>query len=168
MKGLRMTNLRRLLSGERVTSRGNASMEFALVLPLLATMMFILLESGYLFYSYVTVQKAAHIGARFAVTGQGEQEGNRLQLIKEEALELTGNLRGSSDVYVRSWEGTNTTGEGREENPGRPCDVVEVEVQSQYEALIPLLEPILSGLTLDGVDRKVNEPWIPCEKDRQT
>ena len=164
MKVLRMTNLRRLLSGQKMVSRGNASMEFALALPLLVTLIFILLESGFLFYSYVTVQKAAHMGARFAVTGQGEQEGNRLQLIKEEALLLTTRLGGPSEVFVRSWEGTDTSGAGREDNPGEPCDVIEVEVVSDYEALIPLLQPLVSGLTLQGVDRKVNEPWIPCHQ----
>jgi Flp pilus assembly protein TadG len=70
--------LTRLLSGASAGGRrrgrrhgesGNAAVEFALVLPLLLTVMFAIIELGYCLFNYQMLTGAARVGARnFAVS----------------------------------------------------------------------------------------------------
>ena len=53
----------------RPRSPGQAIVEFALVLPLLVAILFVIIEFGRLLQAWLTVQNAARWGLRFAVTG---------------------------------------------------------------------------------------------------
>jgi hypothetical protein len=57
------------LSRFRPRSPGQAMVEFALVLPLLVALLFVVIEFGRLLQAWLTVQNAARWGLRFAVTG---------------------------------------------------------------------------------------------------
>ncbi|MCM0755125.1 pilus assembly protein [Desulfovibrio aminophilus] len=145
-------------------SRGVAAVEMALILPALLVMVFGLLESGNLFLSWLTVQKSAEMGARFAATGQGEDEGTRLAQIVEQADILLSTLSGAgSSVSVKSWPGLDTSGPGVTGSAGQPCGVVEVGVSFLYKPITPLVGDMMpETVQLTGADRKVNEPWKPC------
>jgi hypothetical protein len=57
------------LSRLRPRSPGQALVEFALVLPFLVALLFVIIEFGRLLQAWLTVQNAARWGLRFAVTG---------------------------------------------------------------------------------------------------
>ncbi|MFN2222124.1 MAG: TadE/TadG family type IV pilus assembly protein, partial [Candidatus Promineifilaceae bacterium] len=57
-------------------SKGQALVEFALVITLLLLIIFVIIEAGRLFQAWVTVQNAARSAGRYAITGQYENSGN--------------------------------------------------------------------------------------------
>lgn len=152
-------------SKPRIKSKGAFALETAYILPILLAAVFGVCETGNLFRSWLTLQKAAQAGARFAATGIGAEEGTRLSQIINETGKVTASLPDDLvNVVVRSWPGP-ASGSGRDGNPGDPCDTVEVEVRLNYEPIVPLLESVLpESIVLTGVDRQINEPWYPCNR----
>jgi Flp pilus assembly protein TadG len=49
--------------------QGQALAEFALVIPLLALVLFAIIQYGFIFGAYITLRNAAAVGARYAVVG---------------------------------------------------------------------------------------------------
>lgn len=147
------------------TRRGITTIELALVIPFIFVFAMCMIEMGNMGYSWMTVQKAAQSGARFAATGQGEEEGNRLALIIQSTEEWLGSLSdGDKIVTVRSWATPSATGEGADGNPGGPCQLVEVEVVFDYHPVTPIISSMFpDSIKLVGHDRKLNEPWKPCD-----
>lgn len=145
-------------------SRGIAAVEFALILPAVLLLIMGTIEFGNMCYTWLTIQKAAQMGTRFATTGQGDDDGTRLsQIIAQTNIMLAKLHGGGSSIEVRSWPTISVSGSGNLNNPGQPCGVVEVSVAFQYEPIAPLVREFLpSTITLTGSDRKVNEPWKPC------
>jgi Flp pilus assembly protein TadG len=141
------------------------TMEFALILPFLLAMVMVTIEAGTMFYSWLTIQKAAQSGARFAATGQGEDEGTRLSQIQEVTESWLENLEnGATAISIRSWPDTAATGEGTADDAGNPCGLVEVTVSYGYHPFTPVIGAMLPEVvTLAGSDRKLNEPWRPCD-----
>lgn len=145
-------------------ARGQSLLEAALVIPLLLLMIVAIVDLGRLAFAWVTVQYAAGAGARFAVTGVGEQNGTRLGLIKQAAKRWADLLPGqTAQINVRSWRGRRASGAGRENNPGGPCDLVEVEVLYTYRTIAPLVGRLIPPLQLRGRERMVNEAWSVCD-----
>ena len=144
---------------------GLTAVELAMVLPILFTMVMGLFEGGSAYYSWLTVQKAAQVGARFAATGRGEDEGTRLnQIIATTEAGLTTLTHGTTEVTVRSWPDLNAVGDGIDGNPGAPCQMAEVAVLYNYKPFTPIVAALLPDtIPLHGYDRKVNEPWKPCD-----
>ncbi|QGY38840.1 pilus assembly protein [Pseudodesulfovibrio cashew] len=143
--------------------RGVSSVEFALVMPLLFVLTMGLIEFGSLFYSWLTIQKAAQSGARFASTGQGEEEGTRVSQIISVTENGLAVLSGEKEVTVTSWPSTNANGSGSEGSAGGPCQLVEVAVVYAYHPFTPFLSGVFPEvIELTGQDRKLNEPWKPC------
>jgi hypothetical protein len=136
----------------------------ALVLPALLLVLMGIAEMGRMYMCYLTLQKACQVGTRFAVTGQGVIEGDRLTRIIGKATNLVATLPGTVQVQVRSWPGTDVSGGGRQNNPGEPCDTVEVQALMAYSPAMPIVSGMLPGtINLTGADRKINEPWILCD-----
>jgi len=146
-------------------TRGAAALEAALVLPVLLLLVVGIMETASLLRVWLAVQKAAQAGARVAVTGQGEDSGERLARIEAAAGRfLAGQPGGEARVAVRSWPGLDMSGAAREGDAGEPCDTVEVEVAATWSPVTPLAAALLPAeLPLSGADRKVNEPWRPCD-----
>ncbi|WP_461211322.1 TadE/TadG family type IV pilus assembly protein [Desulfocurvus sp. DL9XJH121] len=139
-------------------------LEFALVLPVLLAMCFSLVEAGNIYFASATVDKAAQVGARYAVTGVGHDDGTRVTLITQAAEAITASLPGTAQVSVRSWGAGDFNGDGRDDDPGCPCELVEVRVTYGYTPVTPIIgELIADGLTLTGRERMINEPWLPCD-----
>ncbi len=145
------------------SSRGVAAAELALVLPVVFALAMGVVEMGNMFFDWLTLQKAAQHGARFATTGIGDEEGTRLELIRQKTGALLTVLDGATEVGVRSWSAMDTSGPGAINDPGQPCCIVEVSVQYEYHPFTPIISSILpASIPLSGSDRKLNEPWKPC------
>ena len=144
--------------------RGQSLVEAAFVIPLLILLILAIVDLGRLAFAWVTVQYAATAGARFAVTGVGEQNGTRLGLIKQAAKQWSDLLPGqNAQINVRSWKGRRASGSGRENNPGGPCDLVEVEVVHTYRTITPLVGRLIPPIQLRGRERMLNERWATCD-----
>lgn len=149
----------------RAGQQGASAVEMALVLPALLAMLFGLVEVGNMLFFKATVSKAAHSGARLAVTGRGEDDGTRLAQIESKARELADTLGADNvQVAVRSYPSLDASiGGARENNAGEPCEMVEVEVRCGYEPLTPFLAATLpDNMAFSAKERMVNEPWKPC------
>jgi hypothetical protein len=160
-----MHSMEARLRPRRNTSRGQGTVELALIAPVLLLCLFGVVEMGRLFYAWVTVQDAARTGTRAAITGQGVQNGTRLSLIVSAAQQAAERLPsgGGTTITVRSWPDVTASGAGRTGNPGLPCELVEVEVGYSYRPITPLIGRLMSSsIVLRGRDRKLNEPWVPC------
>ncbi|NJB67265.1 hypothetical protein GGQ74_000905 [Desulfobaculum xiamenense] len=149
--------------------RGISAVEFALILPVVLGLVMVVVELGNVYFTQATLTKAATGGARLAVTGQGDMEGDRLDRIRARVRELSDVLdlpqpEGAIEIMIRSWDNAYGSGTPEEGDPGRPCEMVEVEVRCPYRPLTPLIGGALTGdLVLSGHRRMVNEPWQPCE-----
>ena len=67
-----MTARRRLTLGER----GNAAVEFAIVLPALLLLVMLTMEAGRLFNAWLVVTNETREAARYAIAGQRDTEAN--------------------------------------------------------------------------------------------
>lgn len=145
--------------------RGLAAVELALILPVLLLLIMAVIEGGNAVYAWVTVQKAAQMGARYAATGRGADTGTRLTgIIDTTQAGLTTLNQANVVISVRSWPDLSATGDGIDNDPGAPCQLAEVAVLYNYEPFTPLVAPLLpDSIPLRGYDRKVNEPWKPCD-----
>jgi len=144
--------------------RGIASVELALVLPFLIVLVMALIEVGCMFSAWMTIQKAAQSGARYAATGIGDDGGDRLGLIVQQTEKSLEALGGSKLVVVKSWPTAEASGDGVADDPGQPCGLVEVNVLYDYEPVTPIFEALFpDDIQLSSRDRKLNEPWKPCD-----
>ncbi len=144
---------------------GMTTMEFALILPFLLAMVMVTIETGTMLYSWMTIQKAAQTGARFAATGQGDEEGTRLAQITAITDSWLENLdSGTKEITISSWPDMTAVGDGTTDDPGGPCQLVEVAVVYNYHPFTPVISALMpETIPLSGADRKLNEPWRPCE-----
>lgn len=145
--------------------RGILSVEFALILPVLIVLVMGFIEMGTMFHSWLTLQKAAQSGARFAATGVGEEEGTRLTRIEDVTAEWLASLdKGAKEITISSWATPAAVGEGVSGSAGGPCQLVEVAVVYAYHPYTPIVGSLLPEVVpLYGADRKLNEPWKPCD-----
>ncbi|NDV20690.1 pilus assembly protein [Pseudodesulfovibrio sp. JC047] len=150
---------------QRTRKAGMAAVETALILPILFTMIMGVIEGGNAAYSWLTVQKATQIGARFAATGRGDEDGTRLtQIITATEKALATLDEKAFVISIRSWPDMDASGDGIENDPGAPCHLTEVAVHYTYKPFTPLVSAILPDtIPLYGYDRKINEPWKPCD-----
>jgi Flp pilus assembly protein TadG len=146
-------------------SRGSACVEVALLLPVVLAMLFGLIEVGNMYFAKATVAKAAQSGARFAVTGRGAVEGDRLALIEERSRQMADRLGADRvQVAVSSYGDVGASGEPVENNAGGPCELVQVRVSYAYDPITPFLaEALPSPINFSASERMVNEPWMPCD-----
>lgn len=162
----RTSRLRRL----GLSEAGVTTLEVAFGLPVLLLLIFAVAELGYNVFARTTVEKAAQVGARFAVTGQGYDQGNRLTLIQDAARKMADVLTGgnpankSVTVTVSSYDKGNTSSSPVLNSAGVPCDAVEVRVDYTYTPLTPFAGPLLPAtMTVTGKERMINEPWVACQ-----
>ncbi|MBU1247361.1 MAG: pilus assembly protein [Proteobacteria bacterium] len=144
---------------------GMVAVETALILPVLLVLALGTIETGNILHAWLTVHKAAQTGARFASTGQGDDDGSRLALIELQVGQVMDRLEGgAATVNVSSWAGNVASGEGAQDSAGPPCGLVEVEVVYDYHPITPLTGDLFPEVVvLAGSDRKIIEPYKPCE-----
>lgn len=143
---------------------GVTVVETALVMLVLLTMALGVVELGYMAFAQATAHKAAQVGARYAVTGQGDGEGTRVADIESRAEDMAATLdAGTVEIHVRSWPGTDASADPVEDDAGGPCQLVEVEVRYAYPPFTPIVGKLFPDpMVVVGRQRMVNEPWKPC------
>jgi hypothetical protein len=152
--------------------RAQTLVEFALTLPILLLILFGLIEFGFMFQAWLTVQNSAQAGTRFAVTGQGyadptvdEWDQNRLQLIKDQVRSAARTLRidgsasplqpGYFSVKVHAAPLPEPTPGA--EYPGGPNDRVAVDVTFNHELMTPIVRSIVPWIRLRAHSEMINE-----------
>ena len=162
-----MNNLIRWLKGRG--EYGQTLAEFALLLPLIALIIFGLVDMARVMQSYVTLQEAARDGTRYAVTGRIDctgvstqtRENCIVQQVKDRLVGLN-NANSMTTVY-RSWSYPAYANPATENNAGSQCDAVEIEVTYQYIPITPIFRSLISNnITLKAKERLVNEPFGTC------
>ncbi len=156
-------------------ARGATLVEFALVLPVFLLMVMGIFDVANMMRVSLGMQHAVRLGVEAAISGAGVDDGTRsvetiTSPIKEYLTETVGLAEDAPVITVRSWEGTDTSGEGTSGDLGGPCDMVEVKVEYDY----PTLEAFRAAMSLFANDaalqiplsraeRRVNEPWASCD-----
>lgn len=144
---------------------GMTAVEFALIAPIVIVLLLGFVECGNLFYSWLTTYKAAQTATRFAATGQGYEDGNRMALIEQQVSGVMSRLSGgATSITISSWPQGAFAGDGTSGDAGCPCGMVQVEVGYDYQPITPFLGDLLpSVIAIAGSDRKINEPWYRCD-----
>jgi hypothetical protein len=161
--------MRRSTYGRRhLGDSGQTLAEFAMVLPILALLIFGLVDTARLYQSWVTMQHAAREGARYGVTGRIDcldPSPDRLSCIEHTVRSQTNGLTNAStdvDVYVKSWEYPAYADPGTEGSAGEQCDALEVRVEYDFTPSIPMIGNIFGPVHMVARERLVNEPFGPC------
>ena len=168
--------MRQLLSSRKVLRRlaypvtcdeGQALVEFALVAVIFLTLIFGVIDFGRLFESWVTVQHAAREGARYAVTGRSDcngqattREGCIIALAGNAAAGLQG-APAAVTVSITSYDYPAYT-VSHAGTAGKACDEVEVKVAYDHHLMTPLVSAIISHVPVQGRERVLNEPFGLC------
>jgi hypothetical protein len=161
--------------------RGQTLIEFALALIFLLLFMFLLVETGRILWGWVSVQNAARLGARYAVTGNFEPEfaaepDPRLASILHAAHrglsglplnEDPGRLYEHDNFYLIQVFGTNYCDQAPggshaglglcPEDAGLPGEVVVVRVLYRVPTITPLFRPIARSIMVHGQVSLTNE-----------
>ena len=140
----------RLLRG----SHGSGLVEFALVLPLLLSLIFGIFEFGRLGLSRLTARHAVAEAARYAVTGRQATDPEtgepiaRAESIRNVVLANLGPLTIADSIVVEPPDG------------GGPEDIVTVSASFTYRYFLPGLEDILPPVDFTVRTAMKNEPFI--------
>jgi Flp pilus assembly protein TadG len=172
-----------------VKERGQALVEFTIVVLVFLLFVFGILDMARLFESWTNVQHAAREGARFGVTGlddctiAGVTTSNDRPLCMKKTVKnaTTGMLNGGVNatdaniaVTCQSWtyassyatgsgSGTCNTTSGTAGFMGAQCDAEEIKVTYNHKFISPLLQfAAPSGISVVGRQRMINEPFGPC------
>ena len=87
-------------------SKGSSLVEFALTLPLLALMLFGIIQYGFIFGAYVTIRNASSVGARYATLSTPVPTIDQIKAVSRGALSpMLSSNTSASTVTVD----TNTT-----------------------------------------------------------
>jgi Flp pilus assembly protein TadG len=177
------------LRGGSTRERGQALVEFSLVIVVFLLFVFGILDMARLFQSWSNVQHAAREGARYGVTGLddcnlgGTVTNDRAECVRRTVKNATtgmynGGLNGTgvtvacqSWTYSSGYSAGSATGSGtcQTSTPastgylGSQCDAEEVKVTYNHRFITPLLQfAAPSGIDLVGRQRMINEPFGPC------
>lgn len=149
----------------RRDERGQTLVEFALIAPLFFMMIFGIMEGANIFHTWEAVQHSAEMGARYAVTGRDSCSSGgsgRTGCITSEARRGLSHLpNGPSSTVSTQWWDYPTYASGGS-GAGSPCDAVEVRVNYSYPMRFPVVQSVVSNITLTGRARVVNEPFGKC------
>jgi hypothetical protein len=127
-------------------TRGQALVEFALVLPILLLLMMALFDFGRAVFAFNTVSNAARDGARLAIVDQSQTGGvyDAAQAAADQATGLGLDPSDANQIQVRflmpDLSGTCSV-------RAIGC-IAEVRVQYQYEAVTPIIGSIIGPITL--------------------
>jgi hypothetical protein len=144
-------------------SRGQALVEFALILPLLALLLVMAIDAGRLFFGRVALENAARIGADFAAghadAWEGVPDGEELddqdlyrRRIAQDLQSLNCTLAGDpADPLEDRVPDPNFDPDGDGTEVFVDGSLVEVALVCDFGLLTPLAESALGGpITLDG------------------
>jgi len=115
--------------------KGQAMVEFALILPVLLLLVMGIAEFGMMFNSYLSVQNATREGARIGIVGASDEE------MEERILTTSPSLR--KDRMVITIE--------PESNSRISGDTLRVQVNYDYRMAVPFISTLFGGnINLSG------------------
>ena len=148
---------------------GQSLAEFSLLLPLIALIIFGLVDVARAMQTYVTLQEAARDGTRYAVTGRIDCTGvavqSRENCIAQQVQDRLVSLNniGSATTTFRSWNYPAYADPPTENNAGDQCDAVEVQVNYTYQPITPIFRALVkNSIPMVARERLVNEPFGTC------
>ncbi len=145
-------------------SRGATAVELALVLPVLLLFLFGIIELGNLIRIQITLKNAAEVGARTAITGEGALDGTRMAVITNATQNALAAIPAPApSITISAFPGNNPAATPLAGNAGDACQLMEVRLDYTYQPITPLVGPLLGEVPLSLFERKVNEPWVPCD-----
>ncbi|MGD2049291.1 MAG: TadE/TadG family type IV pilus assembly protein, partial [Chloroflexota bacterium] len=161
---------------------GQALVEFSLILVVLLMIIFVIIEGGRLFQSWVTVQNAAREGARYAITGQYDPSclldvpacpDPRVQSIKDVSTTASTGLSidptaGFDDPRYHEVEvfGINEYDAWQEDYAGNAGKTVLVRVIYRMPIITPLLRPIAESVPVVGQVTLNNENFVQVNNSK--
>jgi len=164
--------------------KGQTLVEFALILPILLLVFFVIIESGRLFHAYITVQHAARVGARYAITGQRDTTctwwwddstpdvdelracsvmdvaHSQTKALGVDPAAVAWNDPGHLEIQVFAWrDPTDPSSTPEPGYAGEPNEKVTVRVIFRLEIITPLLRPIARSVPVVGEAEMINEAF---------
>jgi Flp pilus assembly protein TadG len=146
----------------RRKSRGQSLAEFALVFPVMALLLFALLDLGRAVYMYNTLANAARQGARVAAVNQNAGNGvcdpldrtrwSIVQCVMDAGVSIPVQ---KTDIDIKY---LGTTCVSRELDP--PC-IAEVTVFQTYTPFTPVIGDIIGPIQLRATSDMPVEAWYP-------
>lgn len=144
-------NKRGLACGQR----GVATLEFALIAPLLFLLLCIAMDLGIALWVNLTMQYAVREGARYAVTGQSNLDPNAtnqqryLAVVQEIKNSSMGLYSLVSPTYVITINGASQTYDTQTSYStgmfGNPGDIVVLQINCIWPLLTPLVKPFFAN-----------------------
>ena len=149
------------LSGAR-RQRGQSLVEFALVFPLIALVIFGAIEMGRAVYIYNTLANAARQGARVASVNQNTS-GGQCDPLRRQQWSITQcvlNAGVSIDLTVANitigYNGTSCA--TRQLDP--PC-IAQVTVAYTYLPFVPIVSDLIGPISMSSTSEMPVEAWYP-------
>lgn len=138
-----------------LNKRGQALLEFALVVGVAAFLAFAICDLSWMFFVNLTMQHAVREGTRYAITGRTEPGlGRRASLIRKIREKSCGlydrNLHDPKDPKIsvvdpRQVSFGNYSGTPAADEPGAQNQIIVVSLTYTCPLLTPVLKPIISG-----------------------
>lgn len=123
----------------RVREKGASAVEFAIILPLLLTLVFGIMESGWMFAQQVEIRNAAREGARLAVVDYGT----------------------APTIITAVCDRADLSGDGASVDIGANSTSVTVTVSNPYASLTGFLDPIFGGIIISSeVEMRTERPLV--------
>ncbi len=147
--------------------RGQSLVEFALIIPTIVLIIFVVFEFSCMFQNWLTIQNIAHGAARYASTGAGYRDGSnaRLGYIKDEAVKRTTSLNIDASAgpltpgYFHVYVYASDEPIAGKESPGGPNARVAVDVVFNYPLITPLVNMIAPYIRLTGHSEILTEQY---------
>ncbi|HET6442981.1 MAG TPA: TadE/TadG family type IV pilus assembly protein [candidate division Zixibacteria bacterium] len=155
-----------MIKGIQVKKRGQATVEFALILGVLLFFIFTIIEAGRLFQGWLTVQNSARAAGRYALTGNSETDclynfpaclDPRVFYIKDESRRTAAGISIDPDALVGDPGSFSTEVWSTDEDDvwipdyaGGSGDTVQVKVTYDMPIVIPLFWVIAESVPLVG------------------
>lgn len=134
-------------TSEQPISRGQALVEFALVLPILALLLVVAIDFGRVFFGWVSLTNAARIGANYAgyspnMMSNAAQRDEYGTLIEEAVTGCNLTPPDTSDPQYDP-QYTDVDGDGNDNEMG---DQVTVNISCEFDLITPLAELLFSDM----------------------
>jgi len=154
------------LSLRPTKQKGQSLVEFALVFPLLALLVFALLDLGRAVYVYNTLANAARQGARVAAVNQNASSGGNCDPLDRTRWSVVVCILDAgvsipiqlTDIDIQYNDTTGTSCADRELDP--PC-IVSVTVSQDYVPFTPIIGDLFGPLHLESTSEMPIESWFP-------
>jgi hypothetical protein len=154
----------------KTKNKGQGLVEFALIVPVLLLVVFVIIESARAFQAWNMLRNSTEDAVRYAVTGQQESGVSRLDSIKTQAVDALQGLPISvvevdgepyinydtPDALIVRVFGGNPP---EDDNPGGPGERVLVEACYNFRLLTPFLADRAPYLRLCGSAEMINEDF---------